>query len=220
MFSDITKTYEEPSFNIINPSSNSPGAFIYTSLNESVADISGNTVTIAGAGNTTITATQLATSNYNSLSKTAIITVDEATPNFTMFSVPTKVYGSVPFTINDPSSNSPGDFIYTSSNESVATISGKTVTVAGAGNTTITANQLEASNYEHLSQTATFTVSENTFINPVIVNNSSALLYYINETTAKYANIVDSLQIPNSLKTSSSKVLFANQNGGVKITHA
>ena len=64
-------------------------------------------------------------------------------------------------------------------------------------------------------------MSENSFINLVNLNNSNALLYYINETTATYVNIVDSLQIQDSLKTSlSSKILFTNQDGGVKITRS
>jgi uncharacterized protein YjdB len=56
-------------------------------------------------------------------------------------SFPTKYIGEV-FDIEPlyrPNTNSDGTFSYTSSNESVATISGSTVTIVGLGQTTITA---------------------------------------------------------------------------------
>jgi len=74
-FSNLTKTVFDGSFNLVDPSSNSTGAFSYTSDNESVATISGNTVTIVGAGTTNITATQAASSSYRSESVTSTLTV-------------------------------------------------------------------------------------------------------------------------------------------------
>ena len=46
------------------PTSPSAGAFTYASANPAVATISGDTVTITGAGSTVITATQAADGNY------------------------------------------------------------------------------------------------------------------------------------------------------------
>ncbi len=51
-------------FALAAPSSNSSGAFTYTSSNTSVATIVGNIVTIVGAGSTTITASQAAAAPY------------------------------------------------------------------------------------------------------------------------------------------------------------
>ncbi len=65
-FSVPTKIYGDPPFNIVDPSSNSTGAFSYISSDTSVADISGNTITITGRGTSVITATQAATDNYSS----------------------------------------------------------------------------------------------------------------------------------------------------------
>ncbi len=51
-------------FNITDPTSNSTGAFTYTSSNTNVATISGNTITILDAGTSIITATQAAAGGY------------------------------------------------------------------------------------------------------------------------------------------------------------
>jgi hypothetical protein len=65
-FNIPAETYLGTSFIIVDPSSNSTGAFSYTSSDTSVARISGNTVQIIGIGGSTITATQAATNDYTS----------------------------------------------------------------------------------------------------------------------------------------------------------
>ena len=64
-------------FLLTAPTTNSDGAFTYSSSNLAVATVSGSTVTIVGAGSTTITATQAATATYgsNSISATFTVTV-------------------------------------------------------------------------------------------------------------------------------------------------
>jgi hypothetical protein len=74
-FNNYTKTYFDGSFTIINPTSNSTGAFSYTSNNAAVATISGNTVTITGIGTANITATQAANTTYSSGTATVSLTV-------------------------------------------------------------------------------------------------------------------------------------------------
>jgi len=72
---------------------------------------------------------------------------NKLTPNLTMFDNISKVFGDLPFTLSNPSSNSTGAFTYTSSNLNVATISDTNVTIVGAGQTTITATQAETDDY-------------------------------------------------------------------------
>jgi len=63
-------------------------------------------------------------------------------PTISGFTLPSNITtASSPFTITAPTSNSAGSFSYTSSNTSVATISGSTVTVHSVGSTVITATQ-------------------------------------------------------------------------------
>ena len=57
-FSPITRNYRDSSFLITQPSSDSPGAFTFTSSNPGVAIIKGNKGIITGSGTCIITATQ------------------------------------------------------------------------------------------------------------------------------------------------------------------
>ena len=85
---------------------------------------------------------------------------DTATaPTLGEFTVAAKVLGDAPFTLTAPTSNSAGAFTYTSSNPSVATISGNTVTVVGAGTSTITATQAANGIYGSASATAQLVVT-------------------------------------------------------------
>jgi hypothetical protein len=160
--SNVTKTYGDAPFNITDPGSNSPGAFSYSSNTPSVISASGNTLTVAGAGTATITATQAASGLYTGGTRTFTVTVNKFAPVITSFPALTKVLGSGSFTITPPSSTSGGVFTYASSNNSVATLSGSVVTLAGAGTTTITATQAATANYSAGTATATLTVSVTT----------------------------------------------------------
>jgi hypothetical protein len=75
-FNDITKYYFDGSFTIVLPNSDSTGAFTFVSSNTDVATISGTTVTIVGAGVTTITATQASDATYLINSISANLTVN------------------------------------------------------------------------------------------------------------------------------------------------
>ena len=78
-FADITKVSNAAPFQLTPPTSNSTGAFSYTSSNASVATIAGTTVTLTGFGTSTITATQASdNANYGSGSITATLTTTSA----------------------------------------------------------------------------------------------------------------------------------------------
>ncbi|WPR71886.1 T9SS type A sorting domain-containing protein [Flavobacterium sp. NG2] len=83
----------------------------------------------------------------------------EGTPTITGFSVPAKTTNDVSFDLVDPASNSTGTFSYSSSNSAVATISGRTVTIVGAGSSIITATQAASSPYIQGSVSATLNVT-------------------------------------------------------------
>ena len=80
-------------------------------------------------------------------------------PTLSNFSIPAQVMGAAPFTITAPTSNSAGAFTYSSSNTSVATISGNTVTITGIGTSVITANQAAAGAYSAGMIATTLTVT-------------------------------------------------------------
>ncbi len=158
--SDINKKADDPAFTITDPTSLSSGAFSYTSSDTSVATISGNTVTIQGAGSTIITATQASDGTYALVTTTATLTVSLNDNSISLSDI-TKQIDDPPFTITDPSSSSSGAFSYSISNSGVATISGNTVTPVGIGSATVTATQAADSTYASASTTFTLTVTEN-----------------------------------------------------------
>jgi hypothetical protein len=140
------KVFGESTFTVLATSSSLlPVSF--SSSNPSVATVSGNTVTIVGAGTTTITASQPGDGTYSAapdVPQTLIVSKAAQTITFPGI-LPCKV-GDAPFVLA-PTSSSGLPVTLTSSDTSVATVSGFTVTVVGVGTTTITASQSGNSNY-------------------------------------------------------------------------
>jgi len=81
------------------------------------------------------------------------------TPTITNFNISSKNVGNSPFIITAPTSNSTGAFTYTSSNPTVATVTGSTISIIGVGNTTIKATQAAAGGYTVGTKSTTFTVN-------------------------------------------------------------
>ncbi|WP_211516812.1 MopE-related protein, partial [Flavobacterium caeni] len=80
-FSIPAKAFGDADFEITPPTSNSAGAFTYTSSNQNVATIvNGNMIHIVGGGTSTITATQAADGGYGSGSITAQFVVSFPPP--------------------------------------------------------------------------------------------------------------------------------------------
>jgi hypothetical protein len=154
----ISKTYGAANFTLTAPSGTGP--FTYTSSDLDVATISGNQVTIRGAGTATITATQAATANYGTGSVTGQLTVAKATPTFSVYELPTTTMGTASYALPEPNASAAGGtFTYASSNPAVATVSGNMITLVSAGSTTITATRAADANHTVASTTANLVVS-------------------------------------------------------------
>jgi len=138
--------------------------------------------------------------------------------NITNFTIPIKNFGNSPFTIRDPSSNSTGAFSYSSSNQSVATISGKTITIVGAGSSTITATQAATMNYSQKTATITFQVNKSTSTVPALVSNFNEILFFIS-SLSRNAAITNSININKrlNLKSSSRKKIFSKGTKQIKL---
>ena len=98
------------------------------------------------------------------------VTVSDAqplAPTISAFAVAAQCSSTASFTLTAPNSNSQGAFTYTSSNTNVATISGTTVKIVGAGTSTITATQAASGNYTSGSITATLTVYAPTVLDTI-----------------------------------------------------
>jgi hypothetical protein len=204
-------------FEIVAPTSNSAGAFTYTSSDLTVATIVEiNSVQLVGAGTTTITANQAANGNYTEGSVETEFTVSENSPTIGDLVIPNKTMGDYsPFVIVAPTSNSAGVFTYTSSDLTVATIvETNSVQLVGAGTTTITANQAANGNYTSGSVETEFSVSENSPSNPAIIGSGSSLVYFLGTgEDSVYANIDTSIVVTEELLLSASyKVITISDN--------
>ena len=148
--------YGSSPFKINPPVSEWKGIWNFNSSDTSVATVSSNILTITGAGSTIISATL--TLNP-SISKSTIFKVTPAVPKIGTFVIPTKTYGTAPFTLTMPVSTSPGAWTFVSGNSNVATVSSNTLTITGVGSTTITATQASTRNYATASKSAVFNVT-------------------------------------------------------------
>ncbi|MET3502635.1 uncharacterized protein (TIGR02145 family) [Mucilaginibacter rubeus] len=160
----------DPPFKITPPNSKAGTQIVYKSLNPTVADIERyDMIVIKGAGVCTIVATQSDSPGYIGGSTTATFRVTGLpAPTISGFTVPAKKVGDAPFSLSHPTSNSNGAFTYKSSNTSVATVNGSTVTIKAAGTSVITAIQTATSTYRTDSIKATLTVAG--LIRPSLVN--------------------------------------------------
>ncbi len=135
---------------LVPPSSNSTGAWTYTSSNPAVASISGNVITFNAVGSTVITGVQAASGAYLAATATRTLTVAGSSPSvgsWPALTVALKPFASNAFTLTPPSSNSPGAWSYTSSDTSTVSITGDVATPLKPGSATITAVQAAAGGY-------------------------------------------------------------------------
>ena len=159
-FSAISKTYGDASFPLTAPTSNSAGAFTYTSSNTAVATISGSTVTIVGAGASTITATQAANGAYSSGTTTATLTVVAASQATLTASASATSIVSLTGTSTLSTSGGSGSGAVTYSSTGGCTISGSTLTAGSTvGTCTVTATKAADANYSATTATVNITVT-------------------------------------------------------------
>ncbi len=157
-FPSITTTYGVGSIPIIPPTTNSPAPWVITSSNPKVATISGKTVNVIGAGYATITASQAAIGSYTARSRMTFIRVNQGTPTIGAFAPQSIPITQKTYTIVPPTSNSDGAWNFVSSNPSVASIVGTTLTTRAGGSTQIYATQAGTPNWKSAGVSMTFTV--------------------------------------------------------------
>ena len=140
------RTYGDAPFEI-TASSCSGLPISFTSSNQQVARISGNSVIIIGTGSVIITASQGGNGDLEippDVSRTLIVHKSGQALSFS--SLPRKVLGDAPFSLAATASSGL-PVSYLSSDPSVAEVNGSIVTIVGAGTTVITAVQEGDGNY-------------------------------------------------------------------------
>jgi len=129
----------------------------------------GDEISITHPGKLLITFSQGGNNTYNpAQSITREVNIIQGETVLTNFPDQNKSSDTAPFSLSPPTSNRTGDFIYSSSDLSVATVSGTTVTIIGSGQTIITATQLANSKYKSGQITMTLTMGK---AQPVITFN-------------------------------------------------
>ena len=162
--SNIIKFVNDDPFSLTElVSKQGDGALSFSSNNVNVATILSDSVTIVGAGTTTITVTLAASSDgvYSQATTTATLTVNKRVPSLFLSGI-TKSYGDIPFSLTGlVSKQGNGVLSFTSSESGVATIDVDNVTIVGAGTTIITVTLAASSDgvYSQATTTATLTVS-------------------------------------------------------------
>jgi hypothetical protein len=126
-------------------------------------------------GNYTATASVAADSNYNAASSSATaFSINAASQTITFGALSAVTYGDLPFDLTATASSSL-EVSYASSNTSVATVSGNTVTVVAPGTTTITASQAGNANYAAASdvpQSLTVSTKALTLSDPAVTTKT------------------------------------------------
>ena len=165
-FTNISLTLDSvANVNLVTPTSTSSGAWTLTSSNPAVASVLNLTLTPKSVGTTVITATQARWGNYKSITTSMTVTVLAAPPTvsagtFIDRSFSYSATGPNTFVLTTPTSNSAGTWSYTSSDTSIATVLGSTVTALKPGISKITAIQNPAGNYGNSSPlTITLTIN-------------------------------------------------------------
>jgi hypothetical protein len=142
----VDKTFGDPNFPL-SATSTSGLAVSYTSSDPTVVSLDGSVATIVSAGTTVITASQAGNVQYlPATSEQQALTVNKAPQTISFSALPEKTVNDPPFTVTATSSSN-GAVTFESTNTAVATVSGNTVTIVGAGTTDITAKQSGSANY-------------------------------------------------------------------------
>lgn len=120
---------------------------VFSSSNTNVATLSGNTITFAGAGTTTISATQNGYASFKAASPVSRnLVIEKAAQTISLGKIPVQNVGVSPI-ILPPTSSVGVTIIYTSSNPKVASVSSNSISIVGVGLANITAFAPATANY-------------------------------------------------------------------------
>lgn len=164
------KTYLDPDF-ALTATASSGLSVTFASDNPAVATVSGNIVTIHSAGTAVITASQAGSTLWNPAPDVQrTLTVNKANQTIAFSVIPAKTYGDTDFAL-DATASSALSVSFSSDNPAVATVTGNTVHITGAGSAVITASQAGNTNYNpapDVQQTLTVNKADQTITFSVI----------------------------------------------------
>jgi limonene-1,2-epoxide hydrolase len=158
-FKDQSVALSAGSFTLTAPTSTSDGSWSFQSLDQSIATVSGNKVTLLDGGEVSIRATQSPTLNWLTTTATMKLSVTAPSPTVGTFSDITLSIDSVSkVELILPVSNSKGAWTLTSADPSVASVNGLTVTALKSGTTKISAKQAPSGGFRSIIVTLNVTI--------------------------------------------------------------
>lgn len=156
---NVTVSLSEKTVVLVPPASTSPGAWTVEVEDPKIAKVNGLTLTLLSAGKTLINFVQSASGAYNAASRPSRLTVTPGTPTLGLFKDQSVALSQGTFTIVPPTSTSDAPWKLTSSDESIATISGNTLNLLDGGTVSITATQSPTLNWFGASASMSLSVS-------------------------------------------------------------
>ena len=153
-------------FEVAVPTATS-GLPVVLSVKSGPATLSGNSVTLTGVGTVVLAANQAGNANYNAAPEvTTSFSVSKASQSIGGFiTIGDKVMGSAPFAVTAPMASS-GLPVVLSVKSGPATVNSNIVTLAGAGEVVLAANQAGSENYNAAPEvTTSFLVFNPTLLN-------------------------------------------------------
>ncbi len=156
-----SKVFGDSPFEISAPLASS-GLPVSLMVKSGPATISGNTVTLTGAGTVILAANQGGNGKYLAATEvTTSFSVAQSSQTISAFAtIPSSVYGDEPFSVTPPTASS-GLPVNLRVLSGPATISGNTVTLTGVGTVVLAANQAGNANYLAASEvTTSFSVGQ------------------------------------------------------------
>jgi hypothetical protein len=191
-FPIIIKTFDIGKFTMVPPTSNSPGAWTFSSSDPTVATITGSTVNIISTGASSITASQAASGAYAARSRSTVLRINSGPPTLGNFPAQSISILQRTLILTPPTSTSDGKWMFTSLNPAIASISGNRVSVLDGGKVEITATQSNTKNWTTASAKMILTVIAldpmiGTFGNITIMKDSVGSLTLIPPTSLSHA---------------------------------
>lgn len=214
-FTIPSKTFGDAAFTL-SPTSDSPGAFTFTSSNTSVATISGSTVTIVAIGTSTITATQASSGDYSSATATATLTVGVAgTVAAPAFSTAAGAI-AFPTTITLSSTTAGATIYYTTDGSTPTTGSTQGTSVVVSSAQTIKAFAIKTGWTDSSISSAAYTQAQATAPTSItLAVGSTAAVGGVTNVAIPSAGATDSTgAVTGWVSSTASKIKFTVVNGG------
>jgi gliding motility-associated-like protein len=191
--------------------SSSTSAMLY-SIISGPASVSGDKLIITGAGTVEYSINNTGDAIYTEASEIRkTLNVTQGATSLSAFSIPNKNYLDPSFTIPEPNSNRTGTFIYSSSDPTVASVSGTTLIIYTPGTTIITSTQIANTNFLSNTISTSFTVGKAT---PTLSGLSNMTKYITDPDFS--LNVSSSLSsIPLVYSSSNTSVANINSSSGI-----